>query len=131
MTITNDERREVAKELRYTASHSLNGYSFQRAVEGIAFGTLGDRPWRETLTRLADLIEPETQVCEACPQMDDPDSFIFHLLQAACYERTCRNLGGEEGTNFEYYDFGCSACGYCCDLPKPNYCPNCSARVVD
>lgn len=58
---TNDERREVAKELRYTASHSLNGYSFQRAVEGIAFGALGDRPWRETLTRLADLIEPEPE----------------------------------------------------------------------
>lgn len=56
---TNEERREVAKELRYTAIHSLNGYSFQRSVEGTVFGTIGDRPWRETLTRLADLIEPE------------------------------------------------------------------------
>lgn len=54
-----DERREVAEELRYKASHSLNGYSFQRAVEGIAFGGLEDRPWRQILNRLADLIEPE------------------------------------------------------------------------
>lgn len=56
---TNKERREVVKELRYTATHSLNGYSFQRSIEGTVFGTLGDRTWRETLTRLADLIEPE------------------------------------------------------------------------
>lgn len=57
--VNNEERREVAKELRYTASHSLNGYSFQRSVEGIVFGTLGDRTWRKILERLADLIEPE------------------------------------------------------------------------
>lgn len=45
--------------------------------------------------------------------------------------RTCRDFGGEEGTNGEGYDFACSACGYCCDLPQPNYCPSCGARVVD
>ena len=61
---TNEERREVVKELRYTASHSLNGYGFQRAVEWIVFGTLGDRPWMETMTRLADLIEPEERTCK-------------------------------------------------------------------
>ena len=44
--------------------------------------------------------------------------------------RTCHDLGGEEGTNFEGYDFGCSECGYVCDLPQPNYCPNCGAMVV-
>ena len=60
---TNEERREIANELRYTSSHSLNGYSFQRSVEGTVFGTIGDRPWRETLTRLADLIEPEERTC--------------------------------------------------------------------
>ena len=45
-------------------------------------------------------------------------------------ERTCRNLGGEEGTNYELYDFGCSACGYCTDITEPNYCPYCGAKVV-
>lgn len=46
-------------------------------------------------------------------------------------ERTCRDFGGEEGTNGEGYDFACSACGFCCDLPEPNYCPECGAKVVN
>lgn len=46
-------------------------------------------------------------------------------------ERTCRDFGGEEGTNGEGYDFACSACGFCCDIPQPNYCPNCSAKVME
>lgn len=45
-------------------------------------------------------------------------------------ERTCRDLGGEEGTNGEGYDFACSLCGYCCDLPQPSYCPGCGSKVV-
>lgn len=46
-------------------------------------------------------------------------------------ERTCQDFGGEDGTNGEFYDFACSACGYCCDLPDPSYCPNCGARVIE
>lgn len=53
------------------------------------------------LSRLADLIDP-----------------------------TCHDFGGEEGTNGESYDFACSACGWCGDVTKPNYCPHCGARVV-
>ena len=45
-------------------------------------------------------------------------------------ERTCSDYGGEEGTNGEYYDFACSECNYMCDLPQPNYCPNCGAKVI-
>lgn len=45
--------------------------------------------------------------------------------------RTCHNFGGEEGTNGEHFDFACSVCGYMCDLPEPNYCPSCGAKVVD
>lgn len=44
---------------------------------------------------------------------------------------TCRNSGGEEGTNGEGYDFACSACGFLCDQPDSNYCPNCGAKVVE
>lgn len=44
---------------------------------------------------------------------------------------TCHNFGGEEGTNGEYYDFFCSACGFCCGVCEPSYCPNCGAKVVD
>ena len=45
-------------------------------------------------------------------------------------ERTCHDFGGEEGTSGEGYDFACSACGYCCDLPQPNHCPSCGAKVI-
>lgn len=45
-------------------------------------------------------------------------------------ERTCCDFGGKEGTNGEGYDFACDACGFCCDLPEPSYCPNCGAKVV-
>lgn len=47
------------------------------------------------------------------------------------YEKTCYDFGGEEGSNGEHYDFACSACGYCCGLPEPNFCPNCGARVEE
>lgn len=45
--------------------------------------------------------------------------------------KTCRDFGGEEGTNGEGYDFACSRCGHCCDLPQPNFCPSCGATVED
>lgn len=109
---TNEERREVARELRYTANHSLNGYSFQRAVEGIAFGTLGDRPWRETLARLADLIEPEP-------------------------ERTCKGTRCEETNEWLCHDCEGSLAGCMFDPERdgfvsvPKYCPHCGAKVVE
>lgn len=65
-----------------------------------------------------------------------PNEFWFPSMDDAVEkwnkraERTCHNFGGEEGTNGEWYDFACDACGYCCDQPEPNYCPNCGAKVV-
>ena len=44
---------------------------------------------------------------------------------------TCKNIGGEDGTNGEYYDFFCSACGFAADVTDPKYCPNCRAEVVE
>ena len=108
---TNEERREVAKELRYIANHSLNGYSFQRSVEGTVFGILGDMPWRETMTRLADLIEPEP-------------------------ERTCR-MNKKESKYVLSGWWECSECGVVyppCNekiaLWALQYCPHCGAKVV-
>lgn len=46
-------------------------------------------------------------------------------------ERTCRDFGGMDGTDGDCYDFACDACGYCCDVMAPNYCPNCGAKVVE
>ena len=106
---TSEERRLVAKELRYTASHSLDGYSFQRSVEWTVFGTIGDRPWRVTLTRLADLIEPEPEItCELDSQV--------------CGKRRCKRCGAFVSVDSVW---DCSGC-----IPA-KYCPNCGAKVVE
>lgn len=42
---------------------------------------------------------------------------------------TCKDYGGEEGTNGESYDFACGRCGFCSDVTEPNYCPECGSAV--
>lgn len=103
--ITPRERREVAKSLRYLADLPggplENDEQFVAVLKYWIFLDFKRCSYDETLTRLADLIDP-----------------------------TCHDFGGEEGTNGEGYDFACSACGWCGDVTKPNYCPSCGARVV-
>ena len=102
--MTSDERREVAARLRKCGAElSIIGADCETALHVIdkVVGCREVDSWERFLGRLADLIDS-----------------------------TCHDLGGEEGTNFDGYDFGCSECGYTCDLPQPNYCPNCGARVV-
>ncbi|NGM16969.1 hypothetical protein GMI70_02925 [Eggerthellaceae bacterium zg-893] len=38
--------------------------------------------------------------------------------------------GGREGANGEGCGFACSLCGFMCDVPAPNFCPNCGAKMV-
>lgn len=54
------------------------------------------------------------------------------LLGSLLYvrERKCFDFGGEEGTIGEGYDFACSECGFCCDVPDAEYCPYCGAKVM-
>lgn len=73
-------------------------------------------------------------ICDAISIADPVNTFrepedVYELL-TNLIDPTCHDFGGEEGTNGEGYDFACSACGYCCDLPNPDYCPHCGARVV-
>lgn len=63
MGATSDERREVAKWLRYTAADSLGRENLQRALARITGAK--DTSWRGVLRRLADLIDP---TCEMTPQ---------------------------------------------------------------
>ena len=103
MTVTNDERREVAarlrnfENLRPTFKDSvLCGF-----LEALDVGYLD---WEGVCNRLADLIEPEP-------------------------ERTCRvlremvDLDGERMTSY--------TCCFCQHGWGNNYCPNCGAKVVD
>lgn len=103
-------REEVAKKLRKSGEYmgdfkKDHYYGFYQIAEDIGLNedNFFDE-WeliRAKCNRLADLIDP-----------------------------TCHDFGGEEGTNGEGYDFACSACGWCGDVTKPNYCPHCGARVV-
>ena len=114
--ISDDERREVAARLRACARDVSGTLDFAMylsnwvGIEGVAddggnhFSGAADRRCAErTLEKLADLI-------------DRP---------------TCRNLGLEEGTNGEDYDFFCSRCGFASDVVDPGYCPHCGAEVVE
>lgn len=109
---TDEERREVAQKLRNICPDRFNSilYGVHLSSVGIAscaqiVSAHHDLVMRAA-SRLADLIEPEP-------------------------EQTCHNFGGQEGTNGEYYDFACSACGFMCDLPDVIYCPHCRAKVID
>jgi rRNA maturation endonuclease Nob1 len=104
MTPTSDERREVAERLRQMADeHDATEASRVARALGLEYKVYGTVVAFDSagIRHLADLIDP-----------------------------TCRDFGGEEGTNGECYDFACSACGYVCDLAEPRFCPNCGARVV-
>lgn len=86
-------------------------------------GGLGKQYWYVACHRMTCLMDLET------PLMDTEAEAIEAWNTRA--ERTCHDFGGEEGANAEGYDFGCSACGFVCDQPEPNYCPNCGARIVE
>ena len=81
MGTTSDERREVAKWLRYTAADSLGRESLQRALARIAGAK--DTSWRGVLRRLAELIDPTCEMqrgsegfrCTACGTYHDMSDF--------------------------------------------------------
>lgn len=115
--ITDDERRDIAAELRYTANDDLGGLSLQKNLAAITKAE--DGSWRGVMRRLADLIEPEPK-------------------------RTCRPVFMDWAGNPPYNEsgarldldslaVGCSECG-CPWVSRssrlPNYCPNCGAKVV-
>ena len=97
------------------------------------------KKWRETGERL-DKEPPSSLMGTACITLfellesagiRDNNSYsdVFNRL-ADLIDPTCHDFGGEDGTNGESYDFACSACGWCGNVTKLNYCPHCGARVV-
>lgn len=104
-SITPEERHEIAERLRHLTPSKHVHSNYKPRYTDICTAIGGKKGYCLGISalaeRLANLIDP-----------------------------TCHDFGGEEGTNGEGYNFACSACGYCCDLPNPDYCPYCGARVV-
>ena len=102
MKISDIERRAAAARLRQFLSEPWDERSWYHDGLQNVGSLVGTSVGENIIMRLADLI-------------DRP---------------TCRNIGGEEGTNGEHYGFFCTACGYAAGVTEPNCCPNCGAEVV-
>lgn len=101
---TSDERRELAARLRKCGAElSILGADCDTAFHVIdkVIGCREEDSWERFLARLADLIDPTCTVKDDNRLMSD-----FAYVCCAC------------GEHF-------STCN------KPNYCPNCGARVVE
>ena len=104
---------------------------------------ISDNERREIVTRLRESREFISSLPKTTPEKNVFDTFEL-ILACIGYEKgnlfdhladlidcpTCKNIGGEDGTNGEYYDFFCSACGFASGVTDPKYCPNCGAEVV-
>lgn len=103
MTVTNEERRAVAKRLRGVEPVELDDGEFVDCgeVETELGLRSDDGAWYEAdaVRRLADLIEPTERTCA----VEHRGGGVFHL--------SC----GHDST----------------EHVKPDYCPTCGARVVD
>ena len=117
MTMTNDERREVADGLRYVAEHGAPEWATTACCIAECIGEDDYPLWNGSgllFSKLADLIEPE--------------------------KRTCHDV------SFDSREFVCSWCGCHIDVLgieseptmwlggspiEPSFCPNCGAKVVD
>lgn len=110
--ITNDERRKVAARLRMLTK---NPYGLARFLVEEFLGLVHDENYfvgsfytSESVSHLADLIEP-------------------------AHEQTCTMEFNEGYSDDEFYPtsaYTCSECGWMTLEGKPNYCPNCGAKVV-
>lgn len=105
MSVRDEQCREIAKKLRYTANDDIGGLSLQRQLAAITKAE--DGSWRGVMRRLADLIDRPTA------KRDDAG------------ENTCSVVANDEGF------LVCSNCGrIAAVLSTASYCPNCGAKVM-
>lgn len=130
MSMTNDERREVAERLRELSECV---YDEENTYELAADAVGGVLNTAYLFERLADLIEPGPQ----CPYYSDERHWCgIHDIEL---ERTCHDV------SFDSREFACSLCGCHIDVLgieseptmwlggspiEPSFCPNCGAKVV-
>lgn len=112
MRISGEERRAIAKKLRYTANDDLGGHSLQKNLAAITKAE--DGSWRGVMRRLADLIDRPT-----CRNV---------------YNEICDEYEGGRCKN----GFKCSECGEIVEDYEGyritgtfNCCPKCEREVVD
>lgn len=104
MTVTNDERREVAARLRdfENLRPTFKDSVICGFLEALDIDYLD---WEGVCNRLADLIEPEQErTCRITRESVDIDGTCMTDYSCGCFNN--------EGWNH-------------------NYCPNCGARVID
>lgn len=129
--ISDEERREVAARLRGLDAEITIRNTLEQAVDKFAKAVCGDIPFSPIrysvrnlcglANMLADLIEPEEQTCRMIEvetgevaDYSDTDEVIFH----------CTSCHAERGI-FSYDEDGNVY------SQRPEYCPNCRAKVVE
>lgn len=128
---TNEERREVARKLRYIGEHGGPEWGTAACCIAECIGEDNYPLWGGSsplFTKLAYLIEPEPErTCENMSDFQDCDCFIcsecgeaFETARLEYDDDLFYSLN--DAVHEDYYD----RCG--CDL---NYCPNCGAKVVE
>lgn len=115
-SVTPRERREVAKSLRYLADLPggplENDGQFVAVLKYWVFSGFKRYSYDETLTRLADLIDP------TCHVTDEEVTHEPTLNALAVHVYRCDSC--------DWYFYMAEVCCH----PKPFYCPMCGARVV-
>lgn len=101
MMISNEQCREIAKKLRYTANDDLGGLSLQKNLAAITKAE--DGGWRGVMRRLADLIDrPFAKQehngaywrCAHCGAFTRKDAVVMDGLSVVPL-RHCGNCGRE------------------------------------
>lgn len=115
--ITDDERRDIAAELRYTANDDLGGLSLQKNLAVITKAE--DGSWRGVMRRLADLLEPEPE--RTCT-MDKSEFADFAPEYEGLY--SCPKCGEETAV------LACVNEDGDMEWVKPRFCGFCGAKVV-
>lgn len=124
MTMTNDERREVAERLRGVDPHTkLEGVKMAaKWYETLCAAVGGKRdPWMgisALCDRLADLIEPEKRTCH----------MVCDYLTDTVY---CDVCGERFDSIAQYMAVVPDAFNYKAEYKDAKFCPNCGAKVVE
>ena len=108
MTITNDERHEVAARLR----EDIGLHAFAE-IFGFSWTDGRDWYWRDVTAKVADYVEPEPE--RTCKMYRDEHG-TWHC--ESC-ENGGDNITGSDGVLDMWYDSW-----------HPNFCPHCGCKVI-